>query len=70
MRSSGVYFIMQIDFLIYRHCPPDFVALYIGDEVDVLRIHTKVRVDSRLTDECCGRRQGPAGLACIYSPFF
>lgn len=52
MGSSGVYFIMQNDFLIYRHRPSGSVAEYSSDEVEVLRICTKVRTDGGLTDVC------------------
>lgn len=48
----GGILLCRMIFLIYRHRPSGSVAEYSSDEVEVLRICTKVRTDGGLTDVC------------------
>ena len=48
----GCILLCRMIFLIYRHWPSGSVAEYSSDEVEVLRIWTKVRTAGGLTDEC------------------
>jgi hypothetical protein len=48
----GCILLCRMIFLIYRHRPSGSVAEYSSDEVEVLRICTKVRTDGGLTDVC------------------
>ena len=48
----GGILLCRMIFLIYRHWPSGSVAEYSSDEVEVLRICTKVRTDGGLTDVC------------------